>query len=281
MGIFWTRFPKCNLGTSRNAAPRGAGAVTVTDAVAAGFLWSESVGWINLGDGSPERPPHYSNESARDFGVNHDGKGGLYGLAWGEAIGWINFDTSAANGSQVRIGVDGQMSGYAWSESVGWINFDSGQGVVMLAVEVEGEGAGEGAAEGAEEGQSEGVLEGEGAAEGAAEGEGLSEGEGAVTASHSGDQNGDGIINLTELLRVIQFFNFRGFHCATPPEVSEDGYLPGAGGGQGCAPHASDYAPQDWEINLTELLRLIQFFNLRGYHPCPGLATEDGYCPGF
>jgi hypothetical protein len=27
-------------------------------------------------------------------------------------------------------------------------------------------------------------------------------------------------------------------------------------------------------------LRLIQFFNMRGYHACPGLGTEDGYCPG-
>jgi hypothetical protein len=32
---------------------------------------------------------------------------------------------------------------------------------------------------------------------------------------------------------------------------------------------------------LTELLRLIQFFNIRGYHPCPGIGTEDGFCPGM
>jgi hypothetical protein len=66
-----------------------------------------------------------------------------------------------------------------------------------------------------------------------------------------------------------------------PPETSEDGYLPGAGGDQSCAPHASDYAPQDWSVNLTELLRLIQFFNIRAYHPCPGMGTEDGFCPGI
>jgi hypothetical protein len=102
----------------------------------------------------------------------------------------------------------------------------------------------------------------------------------AQIPSHSADQNGDGVINLTELLRVIQFFNIRGFHCVTPPGSSEDGYLPGAGGDQSCAAHASDYAPHDWQINLTELLRLIQFFNMRGYHACPELSTEDGFCPG-
>jgi hypothetical protein len=83
------------------------------------------------------------------------------------------------------------------------------------------------------------------------------------------------------LLRVIQFFNIRGFHCVTPPAASEDGYLPGTGGDQSCAPHASDYSPQNWQINLTELLRLIQFFNIRGYHACLDQGTEDGYCPGL
>jgi ELWxxDGT repeat protein len=105
--------------------------------------------------------------------------------------------------------------------------------------------------------------------------------EGLEDSAHTADQNGDGVINLTELLRVIQFFNIRGYHCVTLPESSEDGFLPGAGGDQSCAPHASDYNLQDWQINLTELLRLIQFFNMRGYHACPGLSTEDGFCPGL
>ncbi|HNT88574.1 MAG TPA: hypothetical protein PKL84_11985, partial [Candidatus Hydrogenedentes bacterium] len=58
--------------------------------------------------------------------------------------------------------------------------------------------------------------------------------------------------------------------------------VPGPGANQSCAPHASDYSPSgpDWQIGLTELLRLIQFYNSGGYHPCPGEGTEDGYCPG-
>lgn len=47
-----------------------------------------------------------------------------------------------------------------------------------------------------------------------------------------------------------------------------------------CPPHASDYAPQDWRITLTELLRVIQFYNMPGgaYHASPG--TEDDFAPG-
>jgi len=45
-------------------------------------------------------------------------------------------------------------------------------------------------------------------------------------------------------------------------------------------PHASDYNPQNWIISLSELLRLIQFFNSGGYFPCPDAGSEDGYCPG-
>jgi len=88
------------------------------------------------------------------------------------------------------------------------------------------------------------------------------------------------MVNLTELLRVIQFFNIRGYQCVTPPETSEDGYRAGSGSNHSCAPHSSDYGPQDWQISLTELLRIIQFFNIGGYHACPDEGTEDGFCPG-
>ena len=44
-----------------------------------------------------------------------------------------------------------------------------------------------------------------------------------------------------------------------------------------CAPHSSDYAPQDWYISITELLRSIQFFNTGAYYHCD--YGEDGFCP--
>jgi hypothetical protein len=98
---------------------------------------------------------------------------------------------------------------------------------------------------------------------------------------HAADQDCSGRVSLTELLRVIQFFNIRGYQCAASPEASEDGFLPAAGPSHDCKPHSSDYYPQDWQVNLTELLRLIQLYNTGGYHFCPLEATEDGFCPGW
>lgn len=108
----------------------------------------------------------------------------------------------------------------------------------------------------------------------AAEGEGEGEGEGGTPTSHTADQNGDGKISLSELLRVIQFYNSDNYGCEGG---TEDGYAPNDPD-QGCTPHASDYNPQDWDIALTELLRSIQFYNLGAYHPCP--EGEDGFCAG-
>ena len=102
-------------------------------------------------------------------------------------------------------------------------------------------------------------------------------------ATHTADQDGNSIISLGELLRIIQFFNSGGFCCANDPGATEDGFLPGAGTNHACDAHACDYNPggPSWSIDLTELLRLIQFFNSDGYHYCPAESTEDGYCPGL
>ncbi len=97
----------------------------------------------------------------------------------------------------------------------------------------------------------------------------------APGAPHTADQDGDGHIELPELLRIIQFYTTGGFHCQAG---TEDGYAPGAGGDTSCAVHASDYDTQDWSIELGELLRLIQFYNGGGCRPC--VDTEDGFCVG-
>ncbi len=102
------------------------------------------------------------------------------------------------------------------------------------------------------------------------------EGEGIF---HTADQTMDNGISLSELLRVIQFFNSNGYHCENG---TEDGYDPDPGN-QGCTPHDSDYNPQDWQVNLSELLRTIQFYNSGGYFYCPDAdpPTEDSFCPGL
>ncbi|NJL73443.1 MAG: hypothetical protein HC888_18910 [Candidatus Competibacteraceae bacterium] len=77
---------------------------------------------------------------------------------------------------------------------------------------------------------------------------------------------------MGELLRVIQLYSFGQFHCDL---TGEDGY--GVGPGLDfCAPHSSDYNPQDWSISLGELLRTIQVYNSAGYYLCA--EGEDGYC---
>ena len=92
--------------------------------------------------------------------------------------------------------------------------------------------------------------------------------------NNAADQDRSFSIELTELLRVIQFYNSGAHHCALG---TEDGYAPGAGEAW-CPPHSLDYSPMDWRIELFELLRAIQFYNARGCYPCPDAGTEDGYC---
>jgi hypothetical protein len=89
---------------------------------------------------------------------------------------------------------------------------------------------------------------------------------------HSADVDGGGSFSLSELLRVIQLYNSTQYGCE--PET-EDGYAPNDIDRE-CAPHSSDYSPQDWAISVSELLRVIQFYNLGGYVPCS--ESEDGYC---
>ncbi len=101
-------------------------------------------------------------------------------------------------------------------------------------------------------------------------------GSGAPAATY--DTTPDNVVDLSELLRVIQFYNAGGHHCVGEEEVeSEDGYTPGPGD-TSCAPYSADVNPTDWKISLGELLRVIQFYNRGGYYACPVANTEDGFC---
>ncbi len=90
---------------------------------------------------------------------------------------------------------------------------------------------------------------------------------------YSADTNGDLVISMSELLRVVQLFNSDGYSCDS---TGEDGYRPGPGT-QTCKPHDTDYNPQDWRIELSELLRVVQMFNSGGYVFDP--HSEDGFRP--
>ena len=76
---------------------------------------------------------------------------------------------------------------------------------------------------------------------------------------------------------MIQFMNVGGYHCDTS---GLDSFAPGPGL-ENCAPHDSDYNPQDWTVGMSEAIRLIQFYNAGGYGHNPASGTEDGYFPVF
>ncbi len=92
-----------------------------------GHMWSSNVGWIGFGNG-PTNGWHYSNATATDWGVNHDGAGHLYGYAYGANIGWITFEQTHG---QPKIDLlTGNLSGYAWGANIGWISLANSQAYV-------------------------------------------------------------------------------------------------------------------------------------------------------
>nr|AUN36992.1 hypothetical protein [uncultured bacterium] len=91
---------------------------------------------------------------------------------------------------------------------------------------------------------------------------------------YTADVNSNNRLSLSEVLRVIQFYNSDGFYCAAG---TEDGYSPGAVGNRTCIAYDSDYDPQNWRISLNEVLRVIQLYNTTtGFQPCEN--GEDGFC---
>jgi len=107
----------------------------------------------------------------------------------------------------------------------------------------------------------------------ASEGEGDLDGEEEVP-THSADYNGDGRIDLAEILRCIQLYNFgTGFGCGT----DEDGFGLSAADRESCLQHALDYLEPHWVLTLSELLRGVQLYNLGDIVPCD--TAEDGFCP--
>lgn len=93
---------------------------------------------------------------------------------------------------------------------------------------------------------------------------------------HHADTNLDNAISLTELLRVIQLYNANGYTCADGP--SEDGFAIGTAP-LDCVRHTADYLAPYGRIGLSEVLRMIQFYNTAGFAWCPESGTDDGFCP--
>ena len=97
--------------------------------ICSGYLYSASVGWIHLGGGVPSDGIRYRNNSARDYGVNHDGRGNLRGYAWGANIGWLTFTNRDAIGASYdgpKVDLrNGRLRGFAWSGNCGWMSLSN------------------------------------------------------------------------------------------------------------------------------------------------------------
>jgi hypothetical protein len=93
-----------------------------------GNLWSANGGWISLGN-TPANGWQYTQTTANDWGVNHDGAGRLSGFAYSGNMGWISFEQTYG---QPRIDLHtGNLSGYAWGANVGWISLSNAQAFVQ------------------------------------------------------------------------------------------------------------------------------------------------------
>ncbi|MBX3385819.1 MAG: hypothetical protein KF768_04555 [Phycisphaeraceae bacterium] len=178
-------------------ADSGAQGVVVRHFRLSGFAWSENCGWINFGDGSPATPPHYSNATGADHGVNVEANGDCFGLAWGENIGWINFDTRTQLGpfgQQARVDRSAKrLRGYAWGENVGWINLDDANVFVAYDSLCPGDFNNDGVVDLADLLDFLGLWN-------PALGQ-------AVTPGTGADLNGDGVVDLADLLDFLGEWN--------------------------------------------------------------------------
>lgn len=118
------------------AAGGGTQSVLIATSYLHGYVWSENLGFISLGDGSPANGVSYGNAAGADSGVNILANDDLSGYGWGENVGWINFNTAptlGASGQQARVDYGAlRFRGYAWGENVGWINLDDATHFVGL-----------------------------------------------------------------------------------------------------------------------------------------------------
>lgn len=97
--------------------------VVVGEFVCRGLAYGANIGWIRFGNGAPTNGIRYGNRTADDYGVNHDGAGGLSGFAYGANVGWIQF--VPARGAPRMDLATGRMSGHAFGANIGWISLSN------------------------------------------------------------------------------------------------------------------------------------------------------------
>ena len=153
-----------------------ANGAVIGEYVCSGSIYSANLGWISLGSGSPANQIQYQNNSAADFGVNHDGFGNLTGYAYGANIGWIVFEQTYG---QPKVDLfTGKLSGSVYSANCGWISLSNATAHVQTATIRAGADTDADGLPDAWEWQNFGNL----------------------SQTGSGDADGDGVSNLNEYL---------------------------------------------------------------------------------
>jgi hypothetical protein len=102
--------------------------VIIGEFVCSGYLFAADVGWIHLGGNAPANGIQYQNNSATDYGVNHDGLGNLRGFAYGANIGWIQFEANGAPRVDLKTG---KLNGSIFSANCGWFSLSNASAVVQ------------------------------------------------------------------------------------------------------------------------------------------------------
>jgi len=116
-----------NIGWLDARGNTNAGAI-IGEFICSGYLYSANIGWINLGSNAPANGIQYQNNSATDYGVNHDGQGNLRGFAYSANVGWINFESNGAPRVELQTG---KLSGSVYSANCGWISLSNSFAVVQ------------------------------------------------------------------------------------------------------------------------------------------------------
>jgi hypothetical protein len=116
-----------NIGWIDARGNTNSGAI-IGEFVCSGYLYSANVGWIHLGSNAPANGIQYQNNSAIDYGINHDGLGNLRGFAYGANIGWISFENTGAPKVDLKTG---KLSGSIYSANCGWISLSNAFAVVQ------------------------------------------------------------------------------------------------------------------------------------------------------
>ena len=121
-----------------NAYANGTNGAVIGQAFCEGYMYGAKVGWIHLGNGAPVNGMAYANDSATDYGINHDGLGNLSGYAYGANIGWINFEQDQGK-PKIDL-LTGEFSGYAWGANIGWINLSTLATLTLAAPDTDADG---------------------------------------------------------------------------------------------------------------------------------------------